>query len=160
MSSSFPSTAFIIPVKKLFIITFVDFMFPALTVQSYIISVYGLHIFPVGIYSCPPSAIHCVYTFLTLPLNALINDTLRGCKTDINPPGMNARRVFISIRHPPNAGKNYPTQVEIVAEAMCQVTDPELCRPNHTPQLHPYNPCLLQAHELHSVTWFLSLPSF
>jgi hypothetical protein len=70
-----PQGALIIPVfSKLFVIIFVDTMFHAHTIQSHIISVDGL-IFPADFNSFPPSAIHCLYSCVTVSLNSLLTYT-------------------------------------------------------------------------------------
>ena len=66
--------------------------------QEHSSSIDGRLIFPVGLKLCPPSAIHCAYNFLTLSLNGLLTETSKGCNTDVRPPGITAKSVFISER--------------------------------------------------------------
>ena len=70
----------------------------ALTIQEHVSSIDGRLIFPVGVKLCPPSAIHCAYNFLMLSLNGLLTETSKSCNTDVRPPGITARFVFISER--------------------------------------------------------------
>jgi hypothetical protein len=50
----------------------------ALTTQEHISSIDGRLIFPVGVKLCPPSAIHCAYSFLMLSLNGLLRELRDG----------------------------------------------------------------------------------
>ena len=100
-------------------------MFHALTIQEHISSIDGRLIFPAGVKLCPSSAIHCAYNFLMLSLNGLLTETSKGCNTDVRPPGITAKPVFISERsllyHPLNDHENCPRQEETASEAMHQV---------------------------------------